>query len=98
MRSFSTTSTPRSNSYVKKLCGQIQNMVHVLSPPETMMQASVVAGIKDRSQRHVPITQKVPRVVQRLSRSPREDCEDSTTDPAWSKAQRVRLDPARSQP
>ena len=47
---------------------------------------------KDRSQGHCPITQKtqkfveVPRVVQRLSRSPRdlEDREDSTTDPARS--------------
>ena len=58
----------------------------MLSPPETMMQASVVAGIIDRSQRHVLFTQKVPRVVQRLNRSPRdsEDREDSTTDPARS--------------
>ena len=47
---------------------------------------------KDRSQGHFPITQKVqkfvevPRVVQRLSRSPRdlEDREVSTTDPARS--------------
>ena len=39
------------------------------------MQVSVVAGIMDRSQRHVPITQKVPRVVQKLSRSLR-DSED----------------------
>ena len=61
-------------------------MDRVLSPPETMMQASVVADIMDRSQRHVLFTQKVPRVVQRLSRSPRdsEDREDSTTDPARS--------------
>ena len=78
----------------------VGRMAHVLSPSETMMQASVVAGIMDRSQRHVPITQKVPRVVQKLSRSPRdsEDREDSTTDPAWSKAQRVRQDPAWSEP
>ena len=61
---------------------------------------AVVAGFMDTSQRHVPITQEIPRVVQRLSRSPRdsEDREDSTTDPAWSKAQRVRQDPAWSQP
>ena len=92
----------RSNSYVKtfKLCGQIQSIVCVLSSPEKMIQASVVAGNMDRSQRHVPITQKVPRVVQKLSRSLRvsEDCEDSTTDPAWSKAQGGRSDPARSEP
>ena len=39
----------------------------------------------------------VPRVVQRLSRSPRdpEDREDSTTDPARSEN---RQDPARSEP
>ena len=54
---------------------------------------AVVAGFMDRSQRHVLITQKIPRVVQRLSRSPRdsEDREDSSTDPAWS------TDPARSE-
>ena len=50
------------------------------------MQASVVADIIDRSRRHVLFTQKVPRVVQRLNRSPRdsEDHEVSTTDPARS--------------
>ena len=61
---------------------------------------AVVAGFMVRSQRHVLITQKIPRVVQRLSRSPRdsEDREDSSTDPAWSKAQGEQSDPARSEP
>ena len=61
---------------------------------------AVVAGFMDRSRGHVLITQEMPRVVQRLSRSPRdsEDRENSSTDPAWSKAQGEQSDPARSEP